>query len=566
MSASRLLALSIGASRLTLAEFSRVSADLLCLERYADGDHSADWATASTWPATLTHALAALAARAGLAGAVELVVPAHLSWSKVVTIPHGSAAGAAPATLNAAEHIPVPLAEVIWDETLLGDDGAEAQVLLTAVKAAPMTSLCAAVTSAGFSIERAVPVAAALEQAYRLFPSSSGEPSLCVQVGARSTTLVFRGGDRCWPRTLAIGGNDITAAIASDLKITEDAAETLKRRICDGDQTLPPTSPARAAVERASAAFQQRLPVEIRRALLHHRREKGSLPPSALWLTGGGARVPGLVEQLGEQLTLRVERFNPLEGVHVTNSARAAGAVQAAPALAKLIGVAARLRTGRVVEPNLLPRRVAAAAARTRRRPWVLATAALAAAALLPPIAWRHEQLRLNREHLARIEAQVAPWRQNQARMDSERIELAAITAQIAALRPVYERRGNWRGLLGDLQWRLAEVEDVWIDRLRLGASVEGPTAMPGMAESSREQAISARTHSDRLILSGRLLDVQNPTARVSEATVQQVRRLLASLRASPYIASVDHEEYDNSRDGLLRFDFTFALNPERPL
>jgi type IV pilus assembly protein PilM len=68
------------------------------------------------------------------------------------------------------------------------------------------------------------------------------------------------------------------------------------------------------------------------------------------------------------------------------------------------------------------------------------------------------------------------------------------------------------------------------------------------------------------MTLSGRLLDVTNPQSKVSAEARQRVQQLLASFTGSQFIASVENEKFDNSQNGLLRFDFTLVINPKKTL
>ena len=69
-----------------------------------------------------------------------------------------------------------------------------------------------------------------------------------------------------------------------------------------------------------------------------------------------------------------------------------------------------------------------------------------------------------------------------------------------------------------------------------------------------------------RLTLSGRLLDVRNPQSKVSPESLQRVKELLASFTGSGFIKAVENERFDTNQNGLLLFDFTLVINPDRTL
>ena len=46
----------------------------------------------------------------------------------------------------------------------------------------------------------------------------------------------------------------------------------------------------------------------------------------------------------------------------------------------------------------------------------------------------------------------------------------------------------------------------------------------------------------------------------------RRMHRLLGTLTASPFVAAIENERYDISQPGILRFEFTLVIKPERPL
>jgi type IV pilus assembly protein PilM len=154
-------------------------------------------------------------------------------------------------------------------------------------------------------------------------------------------------------------------------------------------------------------------------------------------------------------------------------------------------------------------------------------------------------------------------------------------TKQITALRGAYETKANWINFFADLQERLIKVEDVWLDKLQVVrppppepgsvvADAPPPPENPPPAEGAQAAAPVAppvpKGPPLRLTLSGRLLDISNPQSKVSSQSTQRVKELLASFTGSQFITAVENERFDNSQNGLLRFDFTLVINPKKTL
>jgi type IV pilus assembly protein PilM len=558
----------------------------LVLQHFALEPHSSDPSHEGRWAVEIAQSLGAVAARRKLSGAAAIAVPGHLALTKFIKTPSVAKEKRANiVSFEAAENIPYPLEDVVWDYVVVADDGFDLEVMLAAVKFDAMQALCGAADAAGFPVERATPASLALYHAFRYNYPQVLESVIVVNIGARTTNLLFLEGDRFYVRTLALAGNAVTQAISEELRIDFASAETLKIQVLSGKSDLPPTSPSRAAVQRAAAAFATKLQVEITRSAVNHRRQSGGGAPVAVYLTGGGSLIEELPAVLAERLKLPVERYESLKNVDLSADARAAGAESLSPVLADLVGLATRLVKKEETEASLLPPVLTAALAFRKRQPWYIAAAALVVVALIPPIIYLHTVTSGSLERISQVDSHLMPLRAIESRNGANIRQIEEAAKQIAALRGSYETKANWINFFADLQERLVKVEDVWLDKLQVvrpplpepGAVPEEPPPQetpPAPADGSAAPvdgaapAVPAAPQGPpvRLALSGRLLDVTNPQSKVSPESTLRVKQLLASFTGSQFIAAVENERFDNSQNGLLRFDFTLVINPKKTL
>ena len=550
----------------------------LVLQQFALEPYSSDPSHESRWSVEIAQSLGAIAARNRLAGACALAVPGHLALTKFIKTPSvAKEKRRKMVEFEAVENIPHPLNEVVWDYAVVADDGFDLEVMLAAVKFDAMQSLCSALDSAGYPVERATPAGLALRHAFRYNYPEVLDSVIVVNIGARSTHLLFLEGDRFYLRTIALAGNAVTQGIAEELRIDFAQAETLKVQVLSGKSDLPAASPSRGAVQRAAAAFGVRLQLEITRSAVNHRRQSGAGAPVAVYLTGGGSLIPELPAAIAEKMKLPVERFEALRRVDVSADARAAGAESAQQVLTDLVGLATRLVVKTEEEASLLPPAITEAIAFRKRQPLFLAAAALVAAALVPPIVYFHRVTMATQQRVSQVDGQLMPLRSLQNRNDENLRQIEAAKKQIAALRDAYETKANWINFFTDLQERLAKVEDVWLDRLHVvrppldqaladaAAAANPPPPVEGAAPA--DPAVPVKPVSPlRLTLSGRLLDVANPQSKVSEQSFERVKQLLASFTGSQYVAKVENERFDPSQNGLLRFDVTVLISPTHTL
>ncbi len=590
MRSPRVLAVDIGAGHVACGVFAVGASGRLILQQFALEPHSSDPSHEARWAVEIAQSLGAVAARHRLSGPCALAVPGHLALTKFVKTPSVAKEKRSKiVAFEAAENIPYPLEEVVWDHAVVADDGFDLEVMLTAVKFDAMQALCTAADTAGFPVERALPTGLALTNAFRYNYPSVRESVIVVNVGARTTNLLFLEGERFYCRTLPIAGNTVTQAIAEELRIDFPSAETLKIQILSGQSDLPANSPSRAAVARAAAAFGSKLQLEITRSAVNHRRQAGGEAPVAVYLTGGGSLIAELPALLAEKLKLRVERYESLRNVDLASDARIAGAEGAAAVLADLVGVATRLVNKTETDASLLPPALTAALAFRKRQPVFIAAVALLAVALAPPIAYFHSRTVATNVQIARVDDQLMPLRSVQNRNEQNLAQIEEAKKQIKALRGAYETKANWVNFFADLQERLVKIEDVWLDKLQVtrppapdpielanaaanaaAAAQSAPSA--ALADPNAPAAPAAETPAGlvlppvRMVLSGRLLDVSNPQSKVSPQSLQRVKELLASFAGSQFIAAVENERFDTGQNGLLKFDFTLVINPKKSL
>jgi type IV pilus assembly protein PilM len=571
MRSPRVLAVDIGASHVACGVFTAGAAGRLVLQQFSVEPHSSDPSHEGRWATEIAQSLGAVSARNKMGGTCALAVPGHLALTKFIKTPSVAKEKRAKiVAFEAAENIPYPLAEVVWDHLAVADDGFDLDVMLTAAKFDVMQSLCTAADSAGFPVERAVPAALALHHAFRYNYPEVKESVIVINVGARSTNLLFIEGERFYVRTLALAGNSVTQAVADELRIDFSQAEMLKVQVLTGQSDLPTGSPSRSAVQRASSAFNAKLGLEVTRSALNTRRQMASEAPVAIYLTGGGSQITELPATLADKLKIRVLRYEPLRNVDLAANARVAGAEAAASALADLVGLATHLVNKKETEASLLPPSVTHAIAFRKQQPVYVAAALLVAVALVPPILYFHEEATQKLERVSRVDGQLMPLRAIQTRNEENIRQIEEAKKQITAYRAAYDTKTNWINFFSDLQNRLVKIEDVWLDKLQV---VRLPLPEPGLEAPPPDPAPAADGSTPvpsgpplRLTLSGRLLDVSNPQSKVSAEASQRVRQLLASFAGSQFIASVENEKFDNRQNGLLQFDFTLVINPKKTL
>lgn len=571
MSSPRVLAVDSGAGHVACGVFSATKNGRLMLEQFALESFNPDTALEAQWPDLIAQALSSTGKRAGATGPAVISVPGHHTLTKFVKTPAVDKSKRDKVIqFEAQQNIPYPLNEVVWDYCTISDDGLDLEVMLAAVKLDVAEALCYSVRAAGVSAREVLPSALALYRSFKYnYPDVTGS-SLVVSIGARSTNLLFIDGNRFFVRTIALAGNSVTQAIADELKQEFSHAEGLKLQVLGGQSDLPESSPARLSVLTAAHSFTGRLHLEITRSTVNYRRQSGAEQPAVVFVTGGGSLVPELIPSLAEKLKMQVERFDALRNVEVSPSA--GHAVEYSSVLADLVGLA----TGQVDKSQpaftLLPPAIGEALAFRKQQPFYVGAAALLVAALALPVLHFNQLDSEAKEQSRQLETQLQPLRSLKSTNTTNLERIETIKKEITAIQGLVESKSNWINFFTDLQQRLVQVEDVWLEKLQVlrpapGEVVASASGMFGGADApDAAGAVAAPAPVLRLNLSGRLLDRANPVSRVSQESFIRVKSLLASFADSQFIESVEKETFNPNQPGILSFDFILVVDPKKPL
>ncbi len=548
---SRIIVVDCGARHVAWGRFMRGGGGRLVLERWAFATHEAGSHPDASWADHTGRALAALVAREEPGGACRLALAGHHTLVKFVRLPvAGKNERAGMIDFEARQSIPLPLEQVVWNHLPVVDNGSEMKFMLAAVKRDLAGAITGAAEAAGLRLSQMVPSGLTLLSAFRYSHPGECNDVLVVEVGARSTHLVFMEREGFFIRTFSLGGDFVTQAAADELQVDFTTAEALKIEVLSGRPGSAVEVLQYDAVRRACARFAERLHLEIVRSTIRYRCHSGAAQPSAVYLCGGGSLIPELPLLLAEQLALRVVRFDPLRKVELAPSARE-GSASSGPMLAGLIGLGTSLVDGRWPGLNLLPPAMVKAQAARRRQPVLIGAALLATLAPLP-VVWAEQRVaRATEAASAAVERRLIPLRAIAARNGHNLVQMREIQRRIDGTRRILEAKSNWAAFFNDLQARLAMTGDVWLERLQ----VVPPVDDGGRAPAGPVPAAA------RLILSGRMLDRSMITAKVGAGSYSRVADLLQLLRHSPFVAAVENERFNGREADILHFDATLVMH-----
>ena len=534
----RIVSLNLGSQTIGLAEFLVQSNGGLVLNGFRLRDVISDGASESVRNAQLTQVIGeALAEMRIKTKSVNYAIAAHSVFARFVKLPAVDEEKIEQIiSFEAQQNVPFPIDEVVWDYQLVGGGAEELiQVVIVAIKADLIEEINTAVESAGLKTNIVGVASMALYNAFRYNYSDLTGCSLLIDIGARTTNLLFIEPGKIFSRSVAIGGSSSTAAVAKEFREPQGAAESRKKRdgfVGLGGTYAEPADPDIARVSKIMRSTMTRLHAEIMRSINHYRSQQGGTQPQRVFLCGGSASSPYMREFFGEKLQLPVEFFHPLRNVAVTAAVNASEVAASGHMLGELVGLALRSTANCPMELTLRPASVVARQQRERRRPFFM----LAAACFILGIAgWGMYYLRaaqIERHASERLEEKIELMKRVDTQMAQVRKTTAALDKDSAPLLAAIADRDFWPRIVEDLNARLPR-EDIWITELvaTSGGKPLSPeisrveTAASSPPPASRGAAAAAEPAIDGLLVRG--LYLYNP--RQQEVVVDYFRNLVGS-------------------------------------
>ena len=474
--ASRLISLNLGSQTLGLAEFRVQPHGGLVLLDYRLREAPLDPATGQRREAHTALHETAVVLREMMHelriknGAVNCALPAQSVFARFVKLPsleHQKLEKII--TFEAQQNVPFPIDDVVWDYQVVGGGLEEQiQVILVAIKHDLLDEVNGTVEETGLQTVTIDVAPMALYNAFRYSYPNVNDCSLLVDIGARTTNVLFIEPRRIFSRSLPIGGSAITGAVAREFGESFEEAETRKKRdgfVGLGGAYAEPSDHDIARVSKLARSTMTRLHAELMRSVSHYRAQQQGNRPDRIFLCGGTAGLPYMREFFHEKFQLPIEFFNPLRNVAVSEAASASGVAQSAHLLGELVGLALRSVTVCPMELSLLPANVVRRQELGRRRPFFIAAAACVILAMLGWSVYYTRAAQVTRDTTQVIQEKNTSMRGAETQLDKLRKQIASLDGVATPLLAAINDRDFWPQILEDLNARLPEA-DIWITEL----------------------------------------------------------------------------------------------------
>jgi type IV pilus assembly protein PilM len=499
LKSGRILALDIGSSGIKLAEFSALRSGGIELMKFGVASLGLDPQNDADRPAFITATIKELLQEHQIKpGPVLLSVSGQSVFSRFVKLPPVDKEKVYQIILyEAQQNVPFPIDEVVWDYQLLsGTTEGEVDVMLAAIKAEIIEELTDAVESTGLVSDLVDVAPMTLYNCVRYNYDELQGCILVVDIGARSTDLIFMEAGRVFIRSVPVAGNAITQQIMREFELNFADAEEMKQAhafVSFGPAYEAPKSEVADKVSKSVRTVMTRMHAEINRSINFYRSQQSGSAPSIILLTGGTSVIPHTDTFFKEKLHVEVDYLNPFLNVAVSETISSDDIGRYAHELGEVVGLGLRRVLTCPIEINLMPPKVVEEKAFRKKVPLLLT--AMAGLVLIAGV-WCAYFLKLSKltgEELDKVSQRVGELEQVEAQLRPIEAETAEIEKKIETLMGRVGERSRWLELLGDIHACLPD--GMWLTSISpvptapaAAAPAGPPGAVPAVAPGSIEQ------------------------------------------------------------------------------
>jgi type IV pilus assembly protein PilM len=501
------LTVDFGAGSLKLAEFEINESGGLLLKNFAIKSLGLEGSQEGAREKVILQALQEVLAEKDIKSKnVNVCAPGFHVFSKFVKLPPVDAAKVGQIIqYEAQQNVPFPLSEVVWDYQILGAAASgELEVLLVAIKSDIVEGLFRVAEQAKLNLQLCDASPAALCNAFRYNYPDLEDCTMLLDIGAKTSNLLFFEKGKVFSRSINLGANTITQDFANESKLKFDDADKIK--IAEGFVSLggayeEPDNAHQAAISKIARQFMTKLHIQVNQTMQFYRGQQGGSAPQRLFLSGGASIMPYTAQFFAEKLNVPVEYFNPFRNVQIDPAVDLEALSRVAHGLGEVVGLGLRNLATCPVEMNLMPDSTLRWQSFNQKKPYFIATV-ISLVLVAFGVGFLFQKLAINKEaEIERLNPQVSSQNAKMERFKSAFKKLQKSQAEAGQITAWLQQRYYWADFLGemrrallrsetDIQKKLAAQKDIgiWVETMTSSANLgglaggsAGVVAEPGM-------------------------------------------------------------------------------------
>jgi type IV pilus assembly protein PilM len=481
------LTVDFGAGSLKLAEFETNEAGGLRLKTFAIKPLGPEGSQEASREKVILKALQDALVEKGIkARDVNVCAPGFHVFSKFVKLPPVDANKVTQIIqYEAQQNVPFPLAEVVWDYQILGSaPSGELEVLLVAVKSEVVEGLFRVAAQAKLRLNLCDASPAALCNAFRYNYGDLDDCTMLLDIGAKTSNLLFFEKGKVFSRSINLGANAITQDFANEAKMKFEIAEQIK--IVEGFVSLggayaEPESAHQAAIAKIARQFMTKLHIQVNQTMQFYRGQQNGSAPQRVFLAGGASIMPYTAQFFAEKLNVPVEYFNPFRNVEIDPTVNLEELAQVAHSLGEIVGLGLRNLANCPVEMNLMPDTTLRWRAFNEKKPYFMATVFLLAL-VAGAIGFLFQKLAAAKEKASEdLQPQIAVIQDKVARLQTALKNLENTQSAADQVTAWMDDKYYWGDLLGQLRLALIRSEDGIVKKYAAQYASQHPGQSPGL-------------------------------------------------------------------------------------
>ena len=597
------LTVDFGAGSLKLAEFEIDEAGGLRLKNFAIKPLGLEGSQEASREKIILQALQSAIAENGIKSKnVNVCAPGFHVFSKFVKLPPVDAAKVGQSIqYEAQQNVPFPLSEVVWDYQILGTAASgELEVLLVAIKSDIVEGLFRVAEQAKLKLQLCDASPAALCNAFRYNYPDLEDCTMLLDIGAKTSNLLFFEKGKVFSRSINLGANIITQDFATESKLKFDDADKIK--IAEGFVSLggayeEPENQHQAAISKIARQFMTKLHIQVNQTMQFYRGQQGGSVPQRLFLSGGASIMPYTAQFFAEKLQIEVQYFNPFRNVQIDPAVDLENLSRVAHGLGEVVGLGLRNLATCPVEMNLMPDSTLRWQAFNQKKPYFIATV-ISLVLVAFGVGFLFQKLAVNKEtEIQRLEPQKDLQNSKLERFKSAYKKLEKSQAEANQITGWMQQRYYWADFLGEMRRALLRSEanvqkklvgqkdiGIWVETMtsapNLGGSVAGSAGMvptPGMGmppgeappvappPSSGDPSLPAAGNTSTGITlvcrAVRLVGVDTPDSEIAYAVENEIKNSpFVDPKATSLVGNIVPDEATGT------FSFTLNVMPLKPL
>jgi len=325
---------------------------------------------------------------------------------------------------------------VEWKYQILGEEGANLNLLLSAIKREIVNDYLSQIMGFGIDLVFLDTDLFAIYNAFRFSPFyHKDECKAILEIGESSSNFIIYHQNKILMRSLTVSGGTITSSIAEAEGLSYEEAE--KKKIEEGINSPVCVS----SIES--------LNTEIQNSIDYWRFTQKGPEVSELYICGRSSLLKGFKEFFQEKSRIKTNYFSPLSEIELNSSFQ--GLKEKDIELAPLTGLALRNLGISFINIDMLPEEIERMREFKLNRPYIYLSIIMAGVISITPVLFLTQDRAMLRGILNEIEISLNQYEKYKPQVDKLEKEIKDIKGKVGTISGLVDKKGIWLKNLIDI-------------------------------------------------------------------------------------------------------------------